>query len=79
MTIDVIAGFAWGATAAFATYYGLYEGLHAIMHVPKSLLFIHKNRIVQAMNLRHQKHHQRPNTNLNVVLPLVDWISRTGA
>ncbi len=57
-------------------YYGAYEYFHWCMHLPKqrrvesSWLFMH-------MNGHHLLHHRNWKKNLNVVLPVADWLFGT--
>lgn len=63
-----------GAVAAFVIYYAAYEGLHAIMHVPRRWPRLRSARIVTWLNRRHYQHHINPRTNLNVLIPIADYI-----
>jgi hypothetical protein len=65
-----------GPFVAFIVYQATYEYFHFCMHVPKGRWF-EQNRIFKFMNEHHYQHHQKANTNLNVVLPLADWILGT--
>jgi len=66
-----------GSSVAFALYYTAYESLHAIMHVPYKFKWLHKTKIMKWLNRHHYQHHLEPNTNLNVVLPIADYVFGT--
>ncbi len=63
-----------GAGIAFALYYIAYEGLHALMHVPKKWKWIRSTRIMIWLNRHHYQHHVDPRTNLNVIIPIADYV-----
>ena len=64
----------FGAGIAFAIYYAAYEGLHALMHVPKKWRWVSKTRFMAWLNRHHYQHHIDPRTNLNVILPIADYV-----
>lgn len=65
-----------GFLAALVLYYGLYEYLHWCMHVPESRWF-QSTRLFRWIDRHHRLHHLQPSRNLNVVLPLADFVLRT--
>ena len=65
-----------GFVAAFILYQATYEYFHFCMHVPKGRWF-ETNPIFVFVNEHHYQHHKKANTNLNVVLPLADFILGT--
>ncbi len=65
-----------GFMAAMVLYYGLYEYLHWCMHVPGPRWF-QTTRLFRWIDRHHRLHHLQPNRNLNVVLPLADFLLRT--
>jgi hypothetical protein len=74
-----LAGSWWvipGAMAAYVLYYAAYEYLHWCMHVPRERWF-ERTRLYKWIDRHHRLHHLEPDRNLNVVLPLADWILRT--
>ena len=74
----VFWGAAAGAAGAMLVYYFLYEYLHWCMHVPTGRWF-ERSRWFRFIDDHHRMHHRRPTKNLNVVMPLADWILRTKA
>jgi hypothetical protein len=70
----------WWALAPFigamGVYYGVYEYFHYCMHVPRTRWF-QQTRLFKWVDQHHRLHHLEPMRNLNVVLPLADWILRT--
>lgn len=68
----------WGGMAALFLYYGLYEYLHWVMHVPKDRR-LERTRVFRWINTHHRLHHQRHFKNLNVVFPLADFLLGTRA
>ena len=66
-----------GAGMAFTLYYVAYESLHAIMHVPNKWKWLSKTRFMLWLNRHHYQHHLDPNTNLNVILPIADYVLST--
>lgn len=63
-----------GAGIAFAVYYIAYEGLHALMHVPKKWRWLRNTRFMVWLNRHHYRHHVDPRTNLNVIIPIADFV-----
>jgi hypothetical protein len=63
----------WGGTIALLTNYVLYEYLHWCMHVPKNR-WLERTWVFRWLNAHHHIHHQYAFKNLNVVLPLADWV-----
>ena len=63
-----------GAGIAFTLYYMAYEGIHAIMHVPKKWKWLRKRRFMVWLNNYHYQHHLDPRTNLNVIIPIADYV-----
>ncbi len=66
-----------GASTAFALYYCAYEGLHVLMHVPKKMQWLRRTRVLVWMNRHHYQHHVNPSCNLNVILPIADYVWQT--
>ena len=66
-----------GFSLAFVVYYAAYESLHAIMHVPDKWRWLCKTRVMKILNRHHYQHHLDPNTNLNVIFPMADYIFGT--
>jgi hypothetical protein len=65
-----------GFMAAVILYYGLYEYLHWCMHVPRTRRF-QSSRLFRWIDRHHRLHHLQPGRNLNVVLPIADFLFRT--
>lgn len=63
----------WGGVAAVAVYYGLYESLHWVMHVPAACSFLRRFRVFRFLEEHHRIHHKYMLSNLNVILPLADY------
>ena len=66
----------WGGITAMCFYYFLYEYLHFVMHVPRNR-WIERTALFRWLNAHHRNHHKRHDRNLNVVLPLPDWLFGT--
>lgn len=66
----------FGAMAALGLYYFLYEYFHFCMHVPKGRWF-EKSAWFAWIDSHHHMHHKRHFNNLNVVLPLADFVLGT--
>ena len=63
-----------GAVAAvFLLYYIGYEGLHYLMHKP-SIGWIERSRYFKFIERHHRIHHYRMDKNLNVLLPVADFL-----
>jgi hypothetical protein len=62
----------WGGVAAITAYYGLYESLHYVMHVPKSAEALSRFRVFRFLEGHHKVHHRHMLSNLNVIFPLAD-------
>lgn len=77
-----MTGAFWGASAgaagAMSFYYFLYEYLHWCMHVPGERWFS-KMAWFKYIDDHHRMHHKKPTRNLNVVMPLADFLFRTKA
>lgn len=69
---------ALGAMSSMIVYYITYESLHWCMHVPGDRWF-QKTWWFRWIDDHHRMHHKRPMTNLNVVLPLADFVLRSMA
>lgn len=67
------ADFFIGGMAALSLYYFLYEYLHFCMHVPKGR-WIERTAWFSWLDSHHHMHHKRHFHNLNVVLPLADFV-----
>ena len=57
-------------------YYVGYESLHYLMHKP-AVPLIERSRPFQFIKRHHRIHHVYMNRNLNVLLPLADWVLGT--
>jgi len=66
----------WGGAAALVLYYALYEYLHWCMHVPQNR-WLENTRAFRFLKVHHYLHHRFAFRNLNVVLPLADWVLGT--
>ncbi|MBV9848763.1 MAG: fatty acid hydroxylase [Armatimonadetes bacterium] len=62
----------WGGVAAITVYYGLYESLHWVMHVPRAVRALRRFRWFRFLDAHHKVHHKYMLSNLNVILPLAD-------
>lgn len=62
-----------GGAAALLSYYVLYEYLHFCMHVPRDRR-LERMWLFRWLNAHHHLHHQYAFKNLNVVVPLADWL-----
>ncbi|HEX5323240.1 MAG TPA: hypothetical protein VFW40_05595 [Capsulimonadaceae bacterium] len=62
----------WGGVAAVTVYYGLYEFLHWVMHVPATCKVLRRFRVFRFLEEHHRVHHKHMLSNLNVILPLAD-------
>ncbi len=74
-----VGGSLWVGVAflsALASYYVVYEYFHWCMHVPGPRWF-QGTRIFKWINQHHRLHHLEAGRNLNVVLPLADFLLRT--
>jgi hypothetical protein len=67
---------ALGVFAAMVAYYAAYEYLHYCMHVPR-VRRLERSRWFRAIQAHHRAHHVYYFRNLNVVLPLADWVLGT--
>ena len=65
---------AMGAT--FASYYAGYEGTHYLMHKPL-LPWLERSRFFRWIERHHRIHHVRMDRNLNVLLPIADFVLGT--
>jgi hypothetical protein len=65
-----------GFAATMFVYYAGYEGFHYLMHKP-SIPFIEGSGYFQFLKRHHKIHHVHMDRNLNVLLPLADWILGT--
>jgi hypothetical protein len=73
------AGWAWLYLAAVVFYYGIYEVLHALAHLPADHP-IGGARWVQALTRHHRAHHDpvlMDRYNFNFAIPLFDWLFGT--
>ena len=66
----------WGGLVALASDYVLYEYLHWCMHVPQDR-WLERTWVFRWLNAHHHVHHLYAFKNLNVVLPLADWVMGT--
>lgn len=79
LAVGHFTGYWWaaaGAMAVFIAYYVVYEYFHWCMHVPGPRWF-QQTRVFRLVDQRHRLHHLEPMRNLNVVLPVADWILGT--
>jgi len=74
-TVGGVATFIGGCTALLSNYM-LYEYLHWCMHIPQGR-WIERTRAFQFLKRHHYLHHRYALRNLNVVLPLADWVMGT--
>ena len=74
-TVGGVATFIGGSTALLLNYM-LYEYLHWCMHIPQGR-WIERTRAFQFLKKHHYLHHRYALRNLNVVLPLADWVMGT--
>ncbi len=64
-------------------YFVMYEGLHALYHMPEPLLRrlgLWNNRVFLALQHHHRHHHRlgrMSHVNFNVTFPLMDWLLKT--
>src|SRR5206468_12819378 len=65
-----------GVVVAFGLYYTGYEGFHYLMHKP-SIPFIERLGFFQFLKRHHRIHHVHMDRNLNVLLPIADFLLRT--
>jgi hypothetical protein len=65
-----------GIFVAFSVYQVSYEYFHYCMHVPAGRWF-EQTRAFKWIDAHHFQHHRKHNTNLNVVLPIADFLLRT--
>lgn len=77
MQINILLPEVIGACAAFTLYYIAYEGLHAIMHVPHKWLWLRRQHFMVWLNNHHYQHHLDPRTNLNIIIPIADYVCGT--
>ena len=72
--------FNWIFVAAFAItaglYYVGYEGFHYLMHKP-SIQWLERSRYFQFLKRHHRIHHVRMDRNLNVLVPVADFLLGT--
>jgi hypothetical protein len=60
----------------YLLYYAGYEGLHYLMHKP-SVPFIERSAYFNFIKRHHRIHHVRMDRNLNVLIPIADWVLGT--
>lgn len=65
-----------GIFAAFTLYQASYEYLHYCMHVPRNRWF-ERVSAFRWIDAHHLQHHRKHGTNLNIVLPIADYLLRT--
>jgi hypothetical protein len=66
----------FGAAATFGLYYAGYEGLHYLMHKP-SIAWLARSRYFRFIERHHRIHHVQMDRNLNVLLPIGDFVLGT--
>ena len=74
MHINIFLPEVVGGCIAFTLYYTAYEGLHAIMHVPHKWRWLRRRRFMVLLNNHHYQHHLDPRTNLNIIIPVADYV-----
>lgn len=57
----------------FILYYAGYEGFHHLMHKPR-FPWLERTRYFQFLKRHHRLHHVRMDRNLNVLLPIADFL-----
>lgn len=62
--------------ATIAVYYVGYEGFHYLMHKP-SIQWIERTGYFQFLKRHHRIHHVRMDRNLNVLVPIADFLLGT--
>ena len=65
-----------GILSAFTLYQVSYEYLHYCMHVPRGRWF-ERTSAFKWIDAHHLQHHRKHNTNLNIVLPIADFLLGT--
>ena len=65
-----------GLLVALSLYQTSYEYLHYCMHVPSNRWF-ERASAFKWINAHHLQHHRKHNTNLNIVLPIADFLLGT--
>ena len=78
LAVEWVAGvpLALGASLAVLAYLGTFDTLHWMFHVPQGRV-IERSWIFRWLKSHHRLHHRYHNRNLNVVVPLADWVLRT--
>ena len=66
----------WGAMSTMIVYYAAYEYMHWCMHIPRKRN-IERSGLFFRLNGHHLLHHRYMGKNLNVVLPLFDFLFGT--
>jgi hypothetical protein len=66
----------WGGIAAVVVYYGVYEFLHYLMHVPGRYA-VERTKFFQFVKEHHRIHHKYMLRNLNVFFPFADVVMGT--
>ncbi|MCB0482661.1 MAG: hypothetical protein KDC83_14630 [Flavobacteriales bacterium] len=61
----------------FGAYYLAYEYLHLLMHRPNSMPLLEKLYFFKFIKAYHRIHHNQMGMNLNVVLPIADFLLGT--
>jgi hypothetical protein len=62
--------------ATFGLYYAGYETFHYLMHKP-TMPLIERSSYFQFLKRHHRIHHARMDRNLNVLVPVADWMLGT--
>jgi hypothetical protein len=60
----------------FGLYYAGYEGFHYLMHKP-TIPWIERSAYFRFLERHHRIHHHRMDRNLNVLVPIADFLFRT--
>jgi hypothetical protein len=78
LAVEWLTGFpiALGAGLGVLAYLGAFDALHWMFHVPRGR-FIERWRPFRWLKHHHRVHHRYHTRNLNVVVPLADWVFRT--
>ena len=65
-----------GLLAAFSVYQASYEFFHYCMHVPANRWF-ERTSAFKWIDAHHFQHHHKHSTNLNIILPIADYLFGT--
>ncbi len=76
LAVWLTAPVAVGLFIAFALYQASYEYLHYCFHVPRNR-WVERASAFNWLNAHHFQHHMKHATNLNIVLPIADYLLGT--